>query len=85
MADKTENIRRAQQALLNAEAAAAEDPRAELSARYGQLWDTSELMAEFHVTGFMAPYVGVIRKVDGVKGTMLFSHRPRLYHSFRPE
>lgn len=83
MSDPTENIRRAQQALLNAEAAALDDPRAELEAKYGKVYDTSELQQEFTVTGFMAPYVGVVRKSDGAKGSMLFSHSPRFYHSFR--
>lgn len=81
----TEDIRRNQQLLLNRQAAEAIDPRAELEACYGKLWDTPELRAEFSVTGFMAPYVGVVRLADGVRGTMMFSHQPRFYHSFQPE
>jgi len=84
VSDPTEGFRRAATAALNAEAAAATDPRAELSAKYGQLWDTQEMQAEFSVSGFMAPFVGVTRKADGVKGTLLFSHSPRFYHSFSP-
>jgi hypothetical protein len=26
--------------------------------------------------------VSVTRRADGVKGTLMFSHRPRFYHSF---
>jgi len=88
MNDPTENIRRSMTAAYNAEAAeiaeTATDPRAELEARYGQLWDTQELQAEFSVEGFMAPFVSVTRKSDGAKGMLTFSHRPRFYHSFAP-
>jgi len=86
MTDPTENIRRAQQAVLNGEAAAlaeTPDPRAEFEARYGQVWNTSELQEEFSVTGFMAPYVVVRRKSDDQAGSLLFAHGPpRFYHSF---
>lgn len=85
MSDETAPVRRVMQAALNAEAEQAEDPKAELSAKYGQLWDTKELQEEFSVNGFLAPFVSVTRKSDGVKGTMLFSHYPRFYHSFSPE
>lgn len=71
---------------LNSEAAelakTTDNPRAALEAKYGQLWDTEEMTAEFSVQGFMAPMVGVTRKSDGVRGTLLFSHSPRFYHSF---
>ena len=84
--DTTENIRRAQQTVLNSEAAWLEqvstDPRAELEKRYGRVWDTGELQEEFQVTGFMAPYVVVVRKTDNVVGTLAFSHSPRFYHSW---
>jgi len=82
--DNTETIRRGMQASLNAEAATASDPRAELSAKYGQLWDTSEMQADFSVEGFGAPFVVVVRKSDGVRGSLAFSHSPRFYHSFTP-
>jgi hypothetical protein len=86
LTDPTENIRRYQQAEINAEAAAiaevSADPRVELEALYGKLWDTAEMGTDFSVSGFMAPYVVVTRRSDGVKGTLMFSHRPRFYHSF---
>lgn len=84
MTDPTENIRRAMVGAINAEAAQAVDPRAELGAKYGQLWDTTEMQADYSVSGFMAPFVVVVRKSDGVKGTLMFSHSPRFYHSFSP-
>jgi len=87
LTDPTESIRRSQQAAINAEATeiakVSADPRVELEARYGQLWDTREMGAEFSVSGFAAPYVVVTRQSDGVKGTLMFSHSPRFYHSFQ--
>ncbi len=47
-------------------------------------WDTKELTKEFNVLGFQAPYVVVVRKSDGVKGSMEFTHSPRVYFSFQP-
>jgi len=52
---------------------------------YGQVWDTSELLDEFEVTGFLAPFVSVRRRSDNVKGSMMFSHRPRYYYNFAEE
>lgn len=49
---------------------------------YGQVWDTSELIDEFEVIGFLAPFVSVRRRSDNVKGSMMFNHKPRYYHSF---
>ena len=57
--------------------------RAEVEARYGKVWNTQELQSEFDVTGFMAPFVGVIRKSDGKKGALEFTHAPRWYFNFQ--
>jgi hypothetical protein len=59
--DPTENIRREDQARLNAEAA----ERAELVKQYGIVWSTDELREAFEVLGFMAPYVIVRSKYTG--------------------
>lgn len=48
----------------------------------GPVWDTEELVADFDVVGFAAPFVVVKRKSDGVKGTLMFTHRPRFYFKF---
>ena len=48
----------------------------------GQTWDTTQLQVDFEVTGFAAPYVVVRRRADGVKGTLEFTHSPRVYHTF---
>lgn len=50
----------------------------------GPTWNTEELQRDFEVLGFQAPYVVVIRKSDGVKGSLEFIHRPRVYFSFQP-
>ena len=58
--------------------------RESLAAAYGQVWDTDELARDFEVQGFAAPFVVVIRKVDGVKGSLQFQHSPRFYYAFQP-
>ena len=50
-----------------------------------EVWDTNEMQELFTVHSFLAPYVVVTRKADGVKGTLLFTHMPRLYFAFEPE
>lgn len=59
--------------------------RAELSARYpGQnVWDATQLQAEFEVIGFMAPFCAVRHKKTGIKGSVEFNHNPRLYYNFK--
>ncbi len=60
--DETEAIRRHAVQVINSEAG----ERAELEKRYGQVWNTSELQADFDVRGFMAPFVVVRRKIDSI-------------------
>jgi hypothetical protein len=48
------------------------------------VWTKDELLAEFEVVAFMAPYVEVRRKSDGQKGLMEFTHQPRRYFNFEP-
>ena len=81
MIDETESIRRQMVAEVNANAG----PRAELESKHGQVWDTTELQNDFEVLGFAAPFVIVRRRADGVRGSLMFQHSPRLYHSFSPE
>lgn len=45
----------------------------------GQTWTTEELTKDFEVLGFMAPYVVVRRRSDGKKGSLEFTHSPRVY------
>ncbi|PHQ34821.1 hypothetical protein CEE69_13195 [Rhodopirellula bahusiensis] len=59
--------------------------REDLTERYGDVWDTSQLQEHFSVLAFSAPFGIVSRKSDGVRGSVLFQHSPRFYHSFKPE
>lgn len=68
--DETENIRKVQQAIVNA------TPNEALPEK---TWTTDELTKEFAVLGFMAPYVVVRRISDGKKGSLMFRHSPRVY------
>ena len=67
-----------------AELNSVEGERIELEKKYGQVWNTSELQQDYNVVGFGAPCVVVIRKSDGVKGSLFFQNRPRYYFSFKP-
>jgi hypothetical protein len=80
MTDETEPIRRQRLAEINAKPGSREA----LEADYGQVWDTGQLSEDFEVLGFMAPYVVVRRKSDGVKGSLEFQHQPRFYFNFAP-
>lgn len=80
MNDPTESIRRTRLVEINSD----QNSRAVLEAKYGQVWDTSELSTDFEVLGFMAPLVAVRRKSDGKKGSLEFQHRPRFYFNFQP-
>jgi hypothetical protein len=73
MIDETESIRRSM--------IATGQPAADL-AKADRRWSTDELMKEFAVLGFMAPFVVVRRQADGVHGTMEFVHSPRVYFNF---
>ena len=80
MKDETESYRRQRVAELNAEPGSREA----LEAQYGQVWDTSELQDTFEALGFMAPFIVVRRRLDGVKGSFEFQHSPRFYFNFQP-
>ena len=81
MSDPTEPIRREMVAQINA----IEGSREYLSAKHGEIWDTTELQEQFEVLGFMAPFVGVRRRCDGLKGSVMFQANPRFYFGFSPE
>lgn len=69
--DPTENARRARIAEISADGPT------------GRTWTTDELTAEFEVQGFLAPYVVVRRRADGVRGTLEFAHSPRVYFNWQ--
>lgn len=73
MHDETESTRRAmlESGQPHRDAAAAD-----------QHWTTEQLTDEFTVLRFMAPFIVVRRKADGVEGSMEFTHSPRRYFNF---
>ena len=77
--DPTEAYRRQRVAEINANPG----ERELLEAKYGQVWDTDEMCAEFEAIGFLAPFISVRRLSDGKKGSLEFQHNPRFYYNFR--
>ena len=77
--DSTADIRRELVREINAQPRS----RADLVEAHGQVWDTAELSADYEVLGFAAPFVVVVRKSDGVRGSLQFQHSPRFYYAFR--
>ena len=78
MEDPSEAIRRQRLIEINNRPASREA----LEAKYGRVWDTEELAAEFEIKAFIAPMVVVRRRADDVVGTLEFQSRPRFYFSF---
>jgi len=81
MADSTEGIRMALVGAINADPGSREA----LEAKHGQVWNTEELKKDFTVSWFNAPFVGVVQKVTGKKGSLTFQHSPRFYFVFIEE
>ena len=81
MFDETEAIRRN----LVAEINLVPGSREALEAAHGKVYDTSELQEEFQALGFMAPFIIVCRRSDGVRGSLMFQNSPRFYYGFKPE
>lgn len=81
MSDLTESIHRERLAEINAHPGSQHA----LEAEYGRVWDSRQLSEEFEVIGFLAPFVVVRRKADGVKGSLEFQHSPRLCFNFQPD
>ena len=75
MKDETEDLRR--------EMLATGQPARDLTNAVKR-WTTEELKRDFEVLGFLAPFVAVRRKSDGVKGSLEFVHSPRVYFGFVP-
>jgi hypothetical protein len=78
MDDPTEDTRRAMVEEINSQL----KDRNALQKEYGQVWDTKELGDDFEVMGFMAPFIGVVRKADRKKGSLMFQHSPRFYYNW---
>ena len=57
--------------------------RAIAKADNGPVWDTTDLQRDYEVLGFLAPFVAVKRKSDGVTGTLTWVPAyPRFYYNF---
>jgi hypothetical protein len=80
MSDATESARRQRIVEINAEPGSREA----LEARHGSVWTTDEMCQDFEATAFLAPFVLVRRRIDGVKGSLEFQHAPRFYFNFQP-
>ncbi len=63
MIDETEAIRHEMVATINADPGS----RADLEAKHGRVWDTSQLSEDFEVMGFASPLVVVRRRSDRVE------------------
>lgn len=48
-------------------------------------WTTEQVREQFEVLGFMAPFVVVRRKSDGVMGSLMFKHSPRVYFGWQTD
>ena len=57
----------------------------EISESKVETMTTSEVQELYTVEAFAAPLVIVVRKSDGVRGTLEFVHSPRVYFGFKPE
>jgi hypothetical protein len=79
--DASEAVRRAMVEEINS----SPGERADLEARYGQLWDTAELGRDFEVVGFAAPLVIAKNKATGEVGSLFFQHMPRFYWGWKAD
>ena len=57
--------------------------RSDLETMYGQVWTTSEVLRDFEVISFAAPWAVAVRKSDGNRGVLTFQHMPRFYFDFK--
>lgn len=73
--------------ILNAQYAVMDqgEARAHLERMHTPVWSNDELAEQFEVSHFDPPYVHVIKKSDGQRGTVAFIDSPRLYFDFHPE
>lgn len=81
MSDPTEAVRRELVEQINL----VPGSREALEAQHGKVYDTSELQDEYQPLGFLAPFIIVRRRSDGVRGSLMFQNSPRFYYGFKPE
>jgi len=88
MNDPTEGVRREAIAMQQAAVKAVnndEEVVRRIREKYSDACNTHEFQKQYEAIGFMAPLVVVIRRSDGVKGSMEFLHDPRIYYRFVEE
>jgi hypothetical protein len=76
--DPTESIRR--------DMVATGQPATDLAEELGidgPIWTTETVSQDFEIIGFMAPFVVARRRSDGQKGSLEFTHSPRVYFNFQ--
>jgi hypothetical protein len=55
-----------------------------LQAQFGdEVLNTAEMQEKYQVIGFGGGLCVVVRKSDGKRGSLDFTHMPRFYHSFQ--
>lgn len=54
----------------------------ELEKIHGKVLTTSEAVLEYEFIAFCAPFVEVVCRSDGMKGTLEFQPSPRFYFKF---
>ena len=54
-----------------------------LAAEFGSVYNTNELMEHYEIISFAAPFVYGVDRATKKKGTLIFQHNPRFYHSFK--
>lgn len=81
MSDDTEDLRRQRLVEINS----GPGSREALEARHGQVWDTQQLCQDFEIIGFLAPFVVVRRRADGVMGSLEFQGSPRFYFNWQAD
>ena len=52
---------------------------------FGDVWTHQEMAQEFDIVLWICPLVIVIRRSDGIKGSLLYQHQPRFYFRFYPD
>ncbi len=57
--------------------------RAELEARYGQVWDAEEVKKNFRLKGSEGDCL-LVKNADGVLGRLHFKGDPPIYFDFEP-
>jgi hypothetical protein len=75
----------AQRIRRNIEINSAPKTKHELEKIYGRVWTTEEMVLDFAVEGYMAPFVVARRRSDGARGSLEFQSSPRYYFAWQED